>query len=150
MDTQLSHGKVGNTKGTIGKKTVVRVGLGAIAWLMLIAAPLQALEQTPLPVVLEPIQPCEFWPEPQQFNTQRRRDTIVIGQQRNRRYQVIIPGGDATTLRTLRTCVSDAFASRVRWGRYLQIGSFASRSEAEAIRKALQKEGYHPRVIYSR
>lgn len=75
----------------------------------------------------------------------------MIGQQRQQPYRVVIAGDDAATLSAIRECVLDAFMTRTRpMGSYIQVGSFASRRDAETIRGILQKEGYRPRVIYIR
>lgn len=95
-----------------------------------------------------PPQPCLFLSEPQLFNSRAHGDTIVIGQQQGLRYQVIIPDQDATALAHIRTCIVDAFATKIRRVPYIQVGSFESRSEATAIRHALRQEGYPARVIY--
>ena len=93
---------------------------------------------------------CEFFSEPQRFNTQADGGLIVIGQQPQQSYQVAIPGDDMTTLTAIRACVLDAFVARTRLGTYIQVGSFASRRDAETIRRILQREGYRPRVLYVR
>ncbi|MGB3296010.1 MAG: SPOR domain-containing protein [Phormidesmis sp.] len=93
---------------------------------------------------------CEFFSEPQRFNTQMDGAVIVVGQQPQQSYRVVIPGDDVTTLTALRTCVLDAFVARTRFGPHIQVGSFANRRDAETIRRILQKEGYRPRVLYVR
>ncbi len=91
---------------------------------------------------------CDFFPEPQRYSTETQGDVIVIGRQADLRYRVIVPGADETTLSAIRACVLDAFVSRS--GDYIQVGSFASRRDAETIRRILQREGYRTRVIYRR
>ena len=93
---------------------------------------------------------CEFFSEPQRFNTQTDGDVIVVGWQRQQPYRVVITGDDAATLTAIRACVLDAFASRTRLGAYIQVGSFASRRDAETIRRILQRAGYRSRVVYGR
>lgn len=93
---------------------------------------------------------CDFFSEPQRYNTETQGDVIVIGRQADRQYRVIVPGNDEMTLSGIRACVLDAFVSRSRTGDYIQVGSFASRRDAETIRRILQREGYHTRVIYRR
>lgn len=113
------------------------VGLGFSGLVcLLVAAPAQAA--------------CEFFSEPQRFNTRTEGDVIVIGGQRQQPYRVMIIGDDEAILSAIRECVLDAFVTRTRLGTYIQVGSFASRQDAETIRRILQKEGYHPRVIYIR
>lgn len=93
---------------------------------------------------------CEFFSEPQRFNTRTEEDVIVIGQQRQQPYRVVIVNEGEATLSAIRECVLDAFAARTRFGNYIQVGSFASRQDAETIRRILQKEGGSPRVTYVR
>ena len=93
---------------------------------------------------------CDFFSEPQRFNTYMNGDVIVIGHQRQQPYRVVIAGDDATTLAAIRACVLDAFVTRTRLGAHIQVGSFTSRRDAEIIRRILQQEGYRPRVIYGR
>lgn len=97
-----------------------------------------------------PPQPCLFLSEPQLFNSRDNNGTIVIGQQQGLRHQVLIPGNDATALAHIRTCIVDAFATQIRREPYIQVGSFETRNEAEAISHTLQQEGYSARVIYRR
>ncbi len=91
---------------------------------------------------------CEFFSEPQRYNTETQGDVIVIGSQADRRYRVVVAGTDAATLSAIRACVLDAFVARSRAGSYIQVGSFANRSDAETIRRILQREGYRTRVVY--
>ena len=95
-----------------------------------------------------PPQPCLFLSEPQLFNSRAHGDTIVIGPQQALPYQVIIPGNDAIALAHIRTCIVDAFATEVRTGPYIQVGSFESRQEAATIHRTLQQEGYQARIIH--
>ncbi|MEL7401236.1 MAG: hypothetical protein AAFN68_11805, partial [Pseudomonadota bacterium] len=110
-------------------------------------------------------QTCEFFSSPQRYNTQylgadgrevealesaATVTTIVIGQQSSRPYQVVIPGGDVAMLRSLRSCILDAFASQARFGPYLHMGSFGRRRDAEGLKRILTREGYRARVIYRR
>ncbi len=97
-----------------------------------------------------PPQPCLFLSDPQLFNSRDNNGTIVIGQQQGLRHQVLIPGNDATALAHIRTCIVDAFATQIRREPYVQVGSFETRNEAEAISHTLQQEGYSARVIYRR
>lgn len=121
--------------GRVIKRLAVGLGFSGLVWL-LVAAPAQAN--------------CEFFSEPQRFNTRTEGDVIIIGWQRQQPYRVMIVGDDETALLAIRECVLDAFATRTRFGTYIQVGSFASRQDAETIRRILQKEGYRPRVIYIR
>lgn len=116
-------------------RSVGWLAAGAIAWL-LIAQPGQAA--------------CDFFSEPQRYNTETEGDVIVIGGQPDQRYRVVVAGTDAATLSAIRACVLDAFVTRSRTGSYIQAGSFANRSDAETIRRILQGEGYRTRVIYRR
>ena len=75
---------------------------------------------------------------------------IFIGNQPNRPFQVVVTDSRRATLLDLRTCFLDAFSTQTRLGKYIQIGSFANRSEAEAIHRRLQRVGYPSRVIHLR
>ncbi len=93
---------------------------------------------------------CDFFAEPQRYNTQNSGDVIVIGQQADRRYRVVLSGEDERVLAEIQACIPDAFATSAQFGPYIQIASFSSRADAETIRRILRKEGYRARVIYAR
>ena len=95
-------------------------------------------------------QACEFFSAPQRYNTQTNGNVIVIGEQPNRRYRVIITGENETTLAGIRACILDAFVGQSQLGAYIQVGSFEHRSDAETIQRILQAEGYPTRVVYRR
>ena len=81
----------------------------------------------------------------------REPDRIIfIGNQPNRPFQVVVTDSRRSTLLELRTCILDAFLTQTRLGRYIQVGSFTNRSEAEAIHRRLQRAGYPARVIHLR
>ena len=75
---------------------------------------------------------------------------IFIGNQPNRDFQVVVTDSRKETLATLRTCVLDAFITQTRVGKYIQVGSFTHRSEAEAVSGRLAQAGYPARVIHLR
>ncbi len=91
---------------------------------------------------------CDFFSEPQRYNTQTHGEVIVIGAQRDRPYRVVIIGESHDTLAAIQACILDAFIADNRFGAYIQVGSFKTRSDAETIRLILQKEGFSARVIY--
>ncbi|MEL7223296.1 MAG: SPOR domain-containing protein [Cyanobacteria bacterium P01_D01_bin.36] len=93
---------------------------------------------------------CVFFSEPQRFNTTTVDDVIVIGRQPNSPYRVLVVSDSRDTLTEIRACVLDAFATKSRFGRYIQIGSFSNRSDAEAVHRVLRRSGYPSRVTYSR
>lgn len=98
---------------------------------------------------------CTLFPEPLQLNTQQfegegEEGVIVIGHQPDRRYRVIVVDRSQATFERLRTCVLDAYLTRLRIGSYIHVGSFRKRREAEAIRRILRRNGYRVRVIYRR
>ncbi len=93
---------------------------------------------------------CLLFSEPQRFNTRTADNVIVIGHQSDRPYRVVVMDGSDTTLDRIRTCVLDAYSTRSRIGRYIQIASFGSRQDAETIRRILRSYGYPTRVVYSR
>ena len=97
---------------------------------------------------------CEFFSEPQRYNTQTDGEVIVIGAQLNRRYRVVVAGKslaeDEAMLAGIRACVLDAFVTHSELGTYIQVGSFDRRSDAETIQRILRREGYRARTIYSR
>ena len=108
---------------------------GAIAWLTA-ASPSRAA--------------CNFFSIPQRFNTVTAGDVIVLGQLPEQPYRVIVLGGDARSLTSIRQCVLDAFATESRLGAYIQVGSFDNRRDAENIQRILRRAGYRPRLIYAR
>ena len=75
---------------------------------------------------------------------------MLIGKLRDRPYQVVVSGADETATQRLQACVIDAFITRSNFGTYIQAGSFKQRSDAEALRRILQSEGYRARVTYQR
>lgn len=91
---------------------------------------------------------CDFFSEPQRYNTQTRGEVIVIGAQRDRPYRVVIISESRDTLAAIQACILDAFIADDRFGAYIQVGSFNNRSDAETLRLILQKEGFSARVIY--
>ncbi|MEM8503870.1 MAG: SPOR domain-containing protein [Cyanobacteria bacterium P01_D01_bin.1] len=130
------------------------VGISAIAWVTVSQPAFSQLilsQAAPQAVQSE----CTLFPEPLQLNTQQFEDegeesVIVIGYQPNRRYQLILVDRSEETFNRLRTCVLDAYLTRLRTGSYVQVGSFRRRREAEAIRRILRRNGYRVRVIYRR
>ncbi|MEL7354108.1 MAG: hypothetical protein AAFN38_21980 [Cyanobacteria bacterium J06560_5] len=93
---------------------------------------------------------CEIFSAPQQFNTQIQGDVVVIGYQRDRRYQVILPVVSDAALADIRDCVTDAYMTRSRIGDYIHVGSFGSRREARDLRRILNRAGHQARVVYVR
>ena len=93
---------------------------------------------------------CTFFSVPQRYNSQTVDGVIVIGQQRDRPYQVVVPGEDEAVLQRIQACVLDAFATRSRFGSFIQVGSFDRRADAEDLRRILRREGYDARVTYRR
>lgn len=91
---------------------------------------------------------CDFFSEPQRYNTQMREAVIVIGVQRDRPYRVVVIGESRDTLAAIQTCILDAFITDSRFGTYIQVASFDNRGDAETIRRILQKEGFAARVTY--
>jgi hypothetical protein len=91
---------------------------------------------------------CEFFAEPQRYNTQRNGDVIVIGAQPDRRYRVVIVGDDAQTYKAVSDCILDAFIAQSRLGPYIQVGSFDRRADAETIVRILRRQGYGARTVY--
>lgn len=91
-------------------------------------------------LLLEPLEPLTREPD----------RVIFIGNQPNRPFQVIVTDSRRSTLLALRTCILDAFSTQTRLGEYIQVGSFANRSEADALHRRLQRAGYPSRVIHNR
>ena len=111
--------------------------LSLITWLIM-ATPSQAA--------------CEFFSEPQRYNTQTDGDVVVIGAQLNRPYRVVVAGKsaaeDEAMFAGIRACVLDAFITCSELGTYIQVGSFNRRSDAETIQRILRRAGYRARTIY--
>ncbi|MEM6868791.1 MAG: hypothetical protein AAF528_10465 [Cyanobacteria bacterium P01_C01_bin.121] len=93
---------------------------------------------------------CEFFSVPQRFNTETSEDVIVIGHQSGQPYQVVVLSDDQDVLSEIRACVLDAFATRSRFGSYIQVGSFRRRGDAEVVGRILTRSGYSARVTYRR
>ena len=75
------------------------------------------------------------------------QQVIFIGSQPNRNFQVVVSDSRRETLAALRVCVLDAFATQTQTGKYIQVGSFAQRSEAEILSQQLVQAGYPAQVI---
>jgi hypothetical protein len=60
----------------------------------------------------------------------------------SKRYVVMIPTTDATTLSRVQWYFRSASAVRTPLGSYIQVRGYASRSEAESLSKYLRKEGF--------
>ncbi|MEO1591174.1 MAG: hypothetical protein AAFU71_07780 [Cyanobacteria bacterium J06632_22] len=95
-------------------------------------------------------QSCTVLPRPQRLNTERRGDVIHIGALPWRPYSVILPTPPAHVLGDIRACVPDAYQSRSRLGPFVQVGSFTTRAEAEAIHRQFVAAGYSTRVTHRR
>lgn len=93
---------------------------------------------------------CTFFSVPQRYNTQTVDDVIVIGDQSDRPYRVVVTGDDEAVLRRIQACVLDAFATRSKFGPFIQVGSFSRRRDAEDLRRILRREGFDARVTYRR
>ena len=75
------------------------------------------------------------------------RQIIFIGNQPNRNFQVVVTDSRRETLAAIRICILDAFATQTKLGKYIQVGSFAQRAEAEEISRKLTQAGYPAQVI---
>ena len=119
---------------------------------MLLRSPMTALALTPFIVCLlgSSAAACTFFSIPQRYNTQTVDGVVVIGAQRNHPYQVVVTETDAASLQDIQACILDAFLTTSRFGPYIQVASFESRSDAEGLRKILRGEGYSARVVYQR
>ena len=93
---------------------------------------------------------CTFFSQPQRYNTQISGDVIVIGEQRDRPYKVIVVSDEALVRDRIQACVLDAFETRSELGDFIRVGSFTRRGDAEALRRILQRAGYDARVTYRR
>jgi len=123
-----------------------RILVGSVFACLMWALPAQAQSQ-PFPQDV----PCALFPQPQRFNTQTSDDGVVsIGRLPNRPYRLAFINASEAEVRSLRACVLDAFETRSRLGKYLLVGSFARRREAERVRRTLRREGFETRVIYAR
>ena len=75
------------------------------------------------------------------------QQVIFIGSQPNRNFQVVVADSRRETLAALRVCILDAFATQTQRGKYIQVGSFAQRAEAEVLSHQLVQAGYPAQVI---
>ncbi|MEM9903737.1 MAG: SPOR domain-containing protein [Cyanobacteria bacterium P01_D01_bin.44] len=93
---------------------------------------------------------CEFLLNPEQLNSQvQDGDGVIrIGNFSEQPYLVVLPGADETDLELIRPCITDAYLTRSRLGRYLQAGAFANRSDAEHLARTLRNSGFRGRVIH--
>jgi len=101
-------------------------------------------------LLAQPAAACTFFSVPQRYNTQSVDGVIVIGEQRDRPYRVIVTGADEAALQSIQACILDAFSTTSKFGPYVQAGSFDSRRDAESLRRILRREGHNARVIYRR
>jgi len=88
--------------------------------------------------------PCNF------YNTQQIGTVTVVGRLPNAPYVVAIPGNNPETLAQVRQCVPDALVLQIRRGKYIQVGAFRDRAQAESLNRAMQDWGLDSRVIYQR
>ncbi|KPQ35363.1 MAG: Sporulation related domain [Phormidesmis priestleyi Ana] len=134
-------------------KKLKRIGIGAVIGTIGLSAiaphSMSADSMSTDSISTEPIS-CEFFSEPQRYNTQTSNEAIVIGPQPNQHYRVIVNTTDSATLTAIRACVLDAFATRSHLGEYIQVGSFSQRSDAETIARLLKRAGYPARTLYIR
>ena len=93
---------------------------------------------------------CTALPQPQRLNTEQIGEIIHIGAIPWRPYRVIVPVPEADILTALRACVPDAYQSQSRLGPFIQVGSFATRAEAEVVHRQFTDAGYSTRVIHQR
>ena len=93
-------------------------------------------------------QSCTALPQPQRLNTEQRDEVIHIGALPWRPYRVILPTPTEADLATIRDCVPDAYQSQSRLGPFVQVGSFATRAEAETVHRQFTAAGYSTRVIH--
>lgn len=93
---------------------------------------------------------CEFLLNPEQLNSQVQdgEGVIRIGNFSEKPYLVVLPDADETDLELIRPCITDAYLTRSRLGRYLQAGAFANRSDAEHLARTLRSSGFRGRVIH--
>ncbi len=126
------------------------VGISAIAWVALSQAAVLQASSAPGAQV-----ECEMFSEPHRFNTRQPdgpdgENVIVIGRQPDRPYQVVVTMASEATFAEIRACVPDAYLTRSRIGRYIQVASFSNRQDAETIHRILLRYGYPARLFYHR
>jgi hypothetical protein len=63
------------------------------------------------------------------------------------RYRLFVDSNDAAMHRKARALVKDAFRSSYRGQRYLQVGAFKERSEADSIINLLSSNGIPTKLI---
>lgn len=86
--------------------------------------------------------------QPTYLNTSRQGQVVIIGRPRDYRYVVAIPDFSNEILLKTRQCVVDAFITQADQGKYIQVGAFASRSQAEFLTFILRQHGLDARVVY--
>lgn len=84
---------------------------------------------------------CVFLEQPQLLNTFERpdQDVTVLGYAPERPYALLITRNLEAQWPQVYACVPDAFFSRSHLGRYINVGSFESRQQAEAVARQLQE-----------
>lgn len=102
------------------------------------------------PNAIAAAQVCAVLPQPQRLNTETWDEVIHIGALPWRPYSVILPAPETDDLTAIRRCVPDAYHSQSRLGPFVQVGSFLTRAEAEAVHRQFTAAGYSTRVIHRR
>ena len=95
-------------------------------------------------------QTCAVLSQAQRLNTEQREDVIHIGALPWRPYRVIVPTPEAGLLADIRACVPDAYQGQSRLGPFIQVGSFTTRADAEAVHRQFTAAGYSTRVVHRR
>ncbi len=130
------------------------VGISAIAWVALSQAAFSQAAFSQASSAPGVQVECEMFSEPHRFNTRQPdgpgENVIVIGRQPDRPYQVVVTRASEATFAEIRACVPDAYLTRSRTGRYIQVASFSKRQDAEIIYRILRRYGHPARLFYLR
>ncbi|WP_016952726.1 hypothetical protein [Anabaena sp. PCC 7108] len=86
----------------------------------------------------------------QQFNRVQQGKVIVIGRISKYPYVVVVPGDEEIKLKSIQQCVTDAFISQNRLGKYIHAGAFDNYASAKELEIVLRSRKLDARVVYFR
>ncbi|MBD2625822.1 hypothetical protein [Trichormus variabilis] len=86
----------------------------------------------------------------QQFNRVQQGKVIVIGRISKYPYVVVVPGDEEIKLKSIQQCVTDAFISQNRLGKFIHAGAFDNYISAKNLEIVLRSRKLDARVVYFR
>lgn len=86
----------------------------------------------------------------QRFNTVQQGKVIVLGRISKYPYVVVVPGDEEIKLKSIQQCVTDAFISQNRLGKFIHAGAFDNYVSAKNLEVVLRSRKLDARVVYFR